>query len=81
MEAAPLRKERNPVAGLFSCSSKNRSSGALNAPWTQTMATPTKSAEIRSDPTLVRKTTNTLRPINPQRVWVSENVWPKMTSG
>lgn len=61
--AEAVRKERNPVAA-GSCSSRNKSSGTLKAPWAQTMAIPTMRAEIRTDPTLVRKTTTTLDTIS-----------------
>lgn len=80
LDAAPPRKERNPVAG-FSCSSRKRSSGTLKAPWTQTAATPTRRAEMRSDPTVVRKTTKRLVTLKMPRVSLSEKVRPKRTRG
>jgi len=78
--AEAVRKERNPVAA-GSCSSRNKSSGTLKAPWAQTMAIPTMRAEIRTDPTLVRKTTTTLDTISIPRVSLSEKVRPRMTRG
>lgn len=80
LEAAPPRKERNPDEG-FSCSSRKRSSGTLKAPWAQTTATPTRRAEISSDPTVVRKTTKMLDTVKIPRVSLSENARPKRTSG
>lgn len=79
-EAAPPRKERNPVAA-GSCSSKKRSSGALNAPCAQINATPTIIAETRTDPTSVRKITKMLNRIKHPSVSRSENVRPRMTIG
>jgi len=83
--AAPVvgarRKERNPVAWELSCSSRKRSSGARNAPWRQTTATPSIKAETRTDPTLVRKTTKTVSPERIISVSKSVKVRPKRTRG
>ena len=80
LEAALLKNERNPVDSV-TCSSRKRSSGTLNAPWAQTRPTPTIRAETRTDPTLVRNTTNTLSKTKRIRVSLSLNVRPNRTSG
>lgn len=72
--------ERNPTAAA-SCSSKKRSSGALKAPWTQTVATPIMRADISTDPTLVKKITAIVERIRPPRVSYSEKDRPKRTRG
>lgn len=78
--AAPLRKDNNPIlAG--SCSSKKRSSGALNAPCKHTIPNPIIRAVVNRDPTLVKNTTTIVKITKTASVSRSENVRPRTTSG
>lgn len=76
----PMNVERKPAAA-GSCSSRKRSSGALKAPWTQTVATPTMRADMSTDPTLVKKMTTIVERIKAARVSSSEKDRPKRMRG
>lgn len=79
-EAAPPKNDSNPTPAV-SCSSRNKSSGSLNAPCTETIEPPTKSAYTRTDPTLVRNTTMTVDTRRIPSVSRSENVRPRIARG
>lgn len=79
--AVPPRKDKSPLEAPASRSSRNRSSGTWKAPWTPTMAEPATRAEIRRDPTEVRKRTKTVARTRPARVSRSEKVRSKITNG
>jgi hypothetical protein len=74
------RKDNKPaLAGSWS--SRNKSSGTLKAPWAQTRANPTIEAEIKSDPTLVKKITTIVETTRIPSVSRSENERPRITKG
>uniref|UniRef100_A0A2N9I1K2 Reverse transcriptase domain-containing protein n=1 Tax=Fagus sylvatica TaxID=28930 RepID=A0A2N9I1K2_FAGSY len=74
-------EEGEETNGDISCLSRKRSSGTLNAPWAQKSATSMRRAEMRRDPTMVRKSTKTLETARRPRISLSEKVRLKMTKG
>lgn len=75
----PMNESNPALAG--SCSSRNRSSGTLNAPCKQTIATPIVRAEVNNDPTLVINTTTIVVRTSASKVSRSEKLRPKITKG
>lgn len=63
------------------CSSKKRSSGALNAPCTQIIAIPNMREEISTDPTSVKNIITILRTDRIPRISLSLNLLPYNTRG
>lgn len=80
LEALLLKNAKRPDP-MASCSSRNRSSGARNAPWMATAIVPTARVDIKSDPTLVMNITTTVQRQSIPSVSRSENVRPPMTNG
>lgn len=64
-----------------SCSSRKSSVGSLKAPWTHTMATPIRVAEMIKEATLVKNITVSVAPTKTARISLFDSVWPRRING